>query len=335
MTNFKTAHLFAKDFQHIPTSQLFIDMAKQFEQLDINDIERTKILLAQINADQLKFNAADSIVPTGKLVAKQKSSQPAVDLYTFYPEVKNKGKNPVIYFIHASGYLIGNARQQNQLLFELANETGAVVVSVEYRMAGEAPYPADIDDAYHGLSYLFENADELGFDKNKIIIMGESAGGGLAARLALKVRDLGTYSLKGQVLVCPMLDYRTGSDQSLYSNPFAGEFIWLPKFNQTGWQMLKGNQEISDKEMPYYSASMADNLTKLPRTFIAVGSLDLFVNENIDYANRLITSGVPTDLLVLNGVPHGIDIISPNSPEAKRYVDARTQIIATMFAENN
>jgi len=335
MSNFKTAHLFAKDFQHIPTSQLFIDMAEQFEQLDINNVEQTKTILKQINADQLKFNEADPVAPTGKLIAPQNSNQPSVDLFTFYPKTKTPGKSPVIYFIHASGYLIGNARQQNQLLFELANETGAVVVSLEYRMAGEAPYPADINDAYHGLSYLFDNADDFGIDKNKIIIMGESAGGGLAARLALKVRDLGKYSLKGQVLVCPMLDYRTGSEQSLYKNPFAGEFIWLPKFNQTGWKMLKGDKEIPADEMPYYSASMAEDLSDLPRTFIAVGSLDLFVNENIDYANRLIASGIPTDLLVLNGVPHGIEIISPNSPEAKRYTDARKQIISTMFAETN
>lgn len=332
MSNFKSEHLFAKDFQYVTSSQLFIDMKKQFEDLDINNIEETKKALAKINAEQLKMNEADPTVPTGKIVAPAKDHQPTVDLYTFYPTLQ-KDKNSVIYFIHASGYLTGNARQHNQLLFNLANETNAVVISLEYRLAGEAPYPADIDDAYHGLAYVFDNADELGFDKNKIIIMGESAGGGLAARLALKVRDLGAYNLKGQVLVCPMLDYRTGSEESIYQNPYAGEFIWTAKTNQTGWQMLKGGQEICAEEMPYYSASMATDVSNLPRTFIAVGSLDLFVNENIDYANRLIMSGVATDLLVLNGVPHGIEVISPDSAEAKRYIDARTQIISAMFEE--
>lgn len=331
MSEYKSAHLLATDFQHIPTAQMFVDMTNQFDQLDINKPEEIKSLLEKMNTDQLEYNIANSPAPTGKLVAPAVDLQPAVDLYTFYPDDKKESKNAVIYFIHASGYLLGNARQQNQLLFELANETNAVVVSVEYRMAGQAPYPADINDAYHGLSYVFDNADELGFDQDKILILGESAGAGLAARLALKVRDVGKYNIKGQVLNAPMLDYRTGSDQSLYQNPFAGEFVWLPKFNQTGWQMLKGGQDIPAEEMPYYSAAVATDVSGLPPTFIVVGSLDLFVNESIDFVQRLITAGVPADLLVLSGVAHGIEIISPNSPEAKLYIDARTKIIAKMF----
>lgn len=334
MSNYKTAHLLAKDFQHIPTSPMFIAMTKQFDDLDINKPEEIKLQLAKMNADQLEYNIANSPAPTGNLIAPEFGNQPSVNLYTFYPDAKTSHKMPVIYFVHASGYLLGNARQQNQLLFELANETSAVVVSVEYRMAGEAPYPADIDDAYHGLAYVFDNAETLGFDSKKIIILGESAGAGLAARLALKVRDLGKYNLKGQVLNAPMLDYRTGSKQSIYNNPFAGEFVWLPKFNQTGWQMLRGEQDISAEEMPYYSAAMATDLSGLPQTFIVVGSLDLFVNESIDYAQRLLNSGVPTDLLVLNGVAHGIEIISPQSPQAKLYIDARTKAIAIMFAND-
>ncbi|WPO84166.1 alpha/beta hydrolase [Chryseobacterium sp. JJR-5R] len=332
MTNSKTTHLFAKDFQHITTSDAYADIAKQFLLLDINKPEQTKTLLSKLNSDLLVASLSNSPSPSGQLVAPQNDSQPAVDLYTFYPEVKTQGKIPVIYFMHGSGYLIGNSRQQNQSLFDLANETGAVVISVGYRLAGEDPYPADINDAYHGLAYVFDNADELGFDKKKVIIMGESAGGGLAARLALKVRDLGIYHLIGQILTFPMLDYRTGSEHSLYHNPFAGEFIWLPEFNQLAWQMLKGGKEIPAEEMPYYSASMATDLSGLPRTFITVGSLDLFVNEDIDYANRLISSGVQTDLLVLNGVPHGIENNSPSSPEAKRYIETRTQIITTIFS---
>lgn len=332
MANSKTAHLFAKDFQHITTSEAYIDITKQFKLLDVNKPEQTRTLLAKLNSDRLVASLANSPLPSGQLVAPKNDSQPAVDIYTFYPEVVTQGRIPVIYFMHGSGYLIGHPRQQNQSLFDLANQTGAVVLSVKYRLAGEDPYPADINDAYHGLAYVFDNADELGFDKNKVIIMGESAGGGLAARLALKVRDLGIYQLLGQILTFPMLDYRTGSDDSLHHNPFAGEFIWLPEFNRIAWQMLKGGKEIPAEEMLYYSASTASDLSGLPRTFITVGSLDLFVNEDIDYASRLISAGVQTDLLVLNGVPHGIDNISPDSQEAKRYVDARTQIISTIFS---
>ncbi len=332
MSKFKTQHLLARDYKFIATSPVFVEMGKMYDDMDINNMEQTRAQLAAINAEQLKMAEADPIQPNNKYVAPAAGLQPAVDLYTFLPSEK-QDKYPVIYFVHASGYLTGNARQQNKLLVELANQTGAAVVSVEYRMAGEAPYPADIDDAYHGLAYVMTHAHEMGLDKDRVVVMGESAGGGLAARLVLKVRDKGEFSLKGQVLVCPMLDYRTGSDQDVYNNPFSGEFIWSRKSNQLGWQMLRAGQEIPQEEMPYYSASMATDMSGLPRTFIAVGSLDLFVNENLDYASRLITAGVPTDLLVLNGVAHGIEVVSYDSPEAQRYMNARAEIVKTMFSE--
>lgn len=136
-------------------------------------------------------------------------------MYVFEPKVR-ADKSPVIYFIHGGGYLVGSA-QQNAELFEPAEQVGAVVVNVEYRQAGDAPLPADTNDAYHALSYVFDNAESLGFDEDKIIIMGESAGGGLAARLALKVRDLGEYQPAGQVLICPILDHHTGTSSYRYS----------------------------------------------------------------------------------------------------------------------
>lgn len=326
MKTYKTAHLLAKSYRFIATSPAFIEMTETYDNMDMLPLEEIRRQLAEINANQRRLSEADPLQPTGKIVAPAVDGQPAVDMYTFFPK-NSEGKMPLIYFIHSSGYLTGNARQQNRLLFNLAENSRAVVVSVDYRKAGQAPYPADINDVYYGLTYLYEHADELNLDGERIIIMGESAGGGLAARLALKIRDKGVIRPLAQILVCPMLDYRTGSRQSPYNNPFSGEMIWTARANQLAWGLLKGGQDIPEAEMPYYSASMAADLSGLPRTFIAVGCLDLFVNEDIDYANRLISAGVPTDLLVLSGVAHGIEVVNPGSPETARYLAMRKEII--------
>lgn len=254
-----------------------------------------------------------------------------MDLHVFRPKADIEGKAPVIYFIHGGGYIMGNARMKNASLFDLAERSRAVVLSVEYRLATDAPFPADIDDAYHGLSHVFDQAEELGFDRRKIVIMGESAGGGLAARLALKTRDLGKYHPAGQVLIYPMLDHRTGTQASPYRNPYAGEFIRTTRLNRLGWNTLRGGQKIPARQMPYFSAATARNLRGLPRTFLMVGTLDLFANEDIDYANRLIQAGVPTDLLLIDGVYHVFEMAQPGSPQTQRYLNARTDAIRRMF----
>ncbi|ABR74999.1 alpha/beta hydrolase [Actinobacillus succinogenes] len=289
--------------------------------------------LAAVNRLFLEAAEASPVQPNAKLTAPKRGSQPAVDLYVYYPEGGNKQQWPVVYFIHGDGYLIGNARQNNESLAELARLNQVAVVSVEYRLAPEAPFPADIDDAYHGLAYMLNHADQFKIDKEKFILMGESAGGGLAARLALKVRDKGEFKPKGQVLIYPMLDYRTGTAQSPYDSRYAGEFVWTAQMNRIGWETLKGGQTIAADQMPYYSAATAQNLSGLPRTYMMAGSLDLFVNENLDYANRLIQAGVPTDFQLISGVYHAFEAVNPQSPQTRDYKAARTQAIQRMLAE--
>ena len=293
----------------------------------------SKAGLAQINAAFTKMADESPVQPDAKFTVPAKGSQPAVDLYVFRPDNAQKAKLPVVYFMHGGGYLFGNARQSNAALLELANLNQVAVVSVEYRLASQAPFPADIDDAYHGLSYLLNHADQFNIHADKAVIMGESAGGGLAARLALKVRDRGELKVKGQVLIYPMLDYRTGTPKSPYRSPNTGEFVWTPEFNRIGWSMLKGGKNIAAKDMPYYSAATAKNLAGLPRTYMMVGDLDLFVNEDVDYANRLVQAGVKTDFQLISGVYHAFEMLNPNSPQTKAYKAARTDAINRMLNE--
>ncbi|UOO80929.1 alpha/beta hydrolase [Uruburuella testudinis] len=277
-----------------------------------------------------KSAAESGVQPGQKIIVPAADGQPAVDLYVYRPQ-KAAAVLPVIYFIHGGGYIMGNARQNNAALADLAERNQAAVVSVEYRLATEAPFPADLQDAYHGLSHIYRHAAALGLDASRLILMGESAGGGLAARLALYTRDQGEFTPAGQVLIYPMLDHRTGTDRSPYRNPDAGEFVWTAASNRFGWNKLRGNQRISNAQMPYFSPAAAKNLRGLPPAFIAVGDLDLFVNEDIDYANRLIQAGVPTELHVIPGVFHAFEIIVPDSPQTAQYRELRRNAIQGML----
>ncbi|PJG86344.1 alpha/beta hydrolase [Conservatibacter flavescens] len=287
--------------------------------------------LAEINKQQAELLAGFSFPYTDKWTAPAQDNQPAVDLYVYAPKGTDNQTLPTVYYTHGGGYVQGSATEYGKTLQALAERNNVKVVSVEYRLATKAPFPADVQDAYHGLKYIHANADKLGINPDKIIVMGHSAGGGLAARLALYNRDKGDVPIVGQILVYPMLDYRTGSPQSPYNNPYAGEFVWTPISNQFGWNKLRGGQSIQDSDMPYFSPAFAKDVSGLPRTYMMVGDLDLFVNEDIDYANRLIQAGVPIRLSVMPNVHHGFDELAPDLPQSVAYRQELDEQIAKML----
>ena len=256
-----------------------------------------------------------------------------LDLYIYRPKNIQNTKTPVIYYMHGGGYIIGNATMYGTTFNYLANKHNATLISIEYRLSTKAPYPADLNDAYSGLKYIYHNADKLNIDKNNIIIMGESAGGGLTARLGLYNKDHDKIPIKGQVLIYPMLDYRTGGNNDIYKNEYAGEYIWTKELNQIGWTSLKKDQIIPEKEMLYYSPAMAsvEELKGLPDTFVIVGGLDLFVNECFDYANKLIQAGIPTEFFCEPGVVHAYDLLLNKSPQAARFIELRDNAVEKMF----
>lgn len=228
------------------------------------------------------------------------------------------GPLPCIYHIHGGGHVTGSAADLEWLHHPLVADLNCLLVSVDYRLSPEAPFPAAIEDCYAGLGWLFEQADALGVDRDRIGVMGESAGGGLAAALALMVRDRGTYSLAFQHLIYPMLDDRTC--MAADPHPHAGEFIWTAHNNHFGWSALLGHAPGAAGVSPYAAPARAESLAGLPPTFIATGALDLFLEEDMDYARRLLRAGVPTELHVYPGAFHAFDIFgdAPLSLQARR-----------------
>lgn len=215
---------------------------------------------------------------------------------------------PALLWIHGGGYVLGSADQEDLSVKSIVSNIGCAAVSVDYRLAPETPHPGPVEDCYAALKWLYTHASELGVDPTRIAIGGASAGGGLTAGLGLLTRDRGEVPLAFQLLIYPMLDDRTVA--SLEPHPYTGEYIWTRDANRFGWTALLGQEPGGPDVSPYAAAARADHLAGLPSTFISVGSLDLFLEENLEYARRLMRAGVPTELHVYPGAFHGFNMAS-------------------------
>tara|TARA_R110002020_G_scaffold309301_1_gene525065 strand:+ start:209129 stop:210202 length:1074 start_codon:yes stop_codon:yes gene_type:complete len=238
---------------------------------------------------------------------------------------------PAILHTHGGGHILGSAKGEVPYLQAMARELDCVVVTVAYRLAPETRYVGSIEDNYAGLLWMYKNAEALGVDTSRIALLGESAGGTHAALLAIAARDRGEVPLVFQALIYPMLDDRTGSTRSV--PPFIGAIGWDAKSNAYGWSSFLG-QEAGSASVPVAGvpARVAD-LRELPPTFISVGALDLFVAEDIHYANRLIEAGVPTELLVVPGAFHGFDRMAVEAAVSKRFDAAKMAAFRRAFGQ--
>jgi acetyl esterase/lipase len=264
--------------------------------------------LAQVRAYEWPFPAqSDDVMAsstTESRLVPGPAGAPDVRAVIYKPTVAT-GPFGCIFHIHGGGYVIGDVKMMDFAHRNFVHDLCCMIVTVDYRIAPETIFPGAVEDCYAALRWLFAEADALGVDRDRIGVMGESAGGGLAAAFALLVRDRGEYALAFQHLNCPMLDDRTGVSDS--PNPYSGEFVWTRQNNHYGWRSLLGQEPGGPEVSPYASAARAKDLAGLPPTFINVGALDLFVDEDIDYAQRLIRAGVPTELHVHPGGFHGFD----------------------------
>jgi acetyl esterase/lipase len=225
-----------------------------------------------------------------------------------------EGALPCLYSIHGGGYVIGSYTMDDPRFDVWCPRFGCVGVSVEYRLSPETPYPGPLEDCYLGLRWVHEHHRELGVDPDRIGITGVSAGGGLAAALALVARDRGEVPVQFQLLDCPMLDDR----QSTPSSQLEGLYIWTRESNTFGWQSYLGERYGTDDVPAYAAAARAEDLSGLPPAYVCVGGVDGFRDEDIAYAMRLNQAGVPTELHVFSGAPHGVMMFT-GSAVAGRY----------------
>lgn len=260
-----------------------------------------------------------------RVPARGASPEVAVQLVNAHPGQSK----PAILHTHGGGYILGSARSEVRFLQETAKVLDCTIVSVEYRLAPETGYRGSVEDNYAGLLWLHRNAAEIGVDAGRIALMGESAGGGHAALLAIAARDRGEVPLVLQALVYPMLDDRTGSSRAV--PPHIGAVGWDAPANRYGWRAFLG-AEPGGPDVPAAGApARLEALRGLAPAFVAVGGVDLFVGEDIEYARRLTDAGVPAELLVVPGAFHGFDRVAPGTRLARTFTAAKHEALRRAF----
>jgi acetyl esterase/lipase len=262
-------------------------------------------LPASRNAPRPWVHAPLANVPFVKKSIAGKPHSPDIPVYVI--NAKAGARRGGILHTHGGGYIMGSAADSIFPLQSLATELDCAIVTVDYRLAPETTYAGSIEDNYAGLHWLHTHADELGIDPARICVMGESAGGGHAALLAIAARDRGEVPLAFQCLIYPMLDDRTGSTRQVPAP--IGTLLWTADANRFGWRSFLG-QDPGGPSVPAKAVpARLDNLKGLPPTFIGVGAIDLFVQEDIAYAQHLVEASVATELIVMPGAFHGFDIL--------------------------
>lgn len=248
------------------------------------------------------------------------------DVTTYLYRQSSTARQPALVWIHGGGYILGSAEDPRAA--EIAAELNCTVVSVDYRLAPEHPFPAGPEDCYSILTWVAANADELNIDLNRLVLGGASAGGGMAAGVALMNRDRGGPSLKLQLLLYPMIDNLHATDSGQYTN----HLVWNQQTSFNAWEMYL-NGAPREKAPPYAAASRATNLKGLPPAYICVGSEDLFRDEDIEYARRLSGANVPTELAVIPGIFHGADTFVPQAKVCQRLIAGYMRALKDAFEE--
>ncbi len=239
------------------------------------------------------------------------------------------GRRPAVLHIHGGGFIAGRPDDYITFLQAHAVALDCVIVTVDYRLAPEMPFPGSLEDNYAALRWLHDNADALGADPSRIALMGESAGGGHVAMLAIAARDRGEVPVLFQSLTYPMLDDHTGTTRQLPAQ--LGAFLWTPALNRFGWQSLLGQTPGGESALAGAVPARVENLAGLPPAWIGVGAIDLFVDEDIEYGRRLVLAGVPTELLVVPGAYHGFDAVVPDAAVSRAFNLARANALARAF----
>ena len=259
------------------------------------------------------------------------SGDPEVTLLVCTPVSAPAAARPAIYFTHGGGYFSGDHRHLFFLdpMLDDAEHFGASVISVEYRLAPEHPYPAQIEDVYSGLLWITDHAAELGLDPERIVAAGTSAGGGLTAALAAMVRDKGGPRLLGQLLMCPMLDDGNDSDSALQMD---GADVWDRSWNGFGWQAMLGSARGGPDVSPYAAPARATDLSGLPPAFIDVGSAETLRDEAVAYADKIWRAGGSAELHVWPGGYHAFDLVVPDAALSRAARAARRSWLERVLA---
>jgi acetyl esterase/lipase len=302
-------------------------VVEQMPRIDLADIPAARAAL------QAVFAAVD-VAPPNPAVARSDRHVPGIDeadvhLRIFRP-AGIEAVLPCVYWIQGGGYVLTAPDLDDQWCEDIAHRLHCTVISVGWRRAPEHPFPAASDDCFGGLSWAMTHADELRLDAQHVVVAGASSGGGAAAGLALRVRDQADFTIAGQVLLYPMLDDRNVTPSS---RAVTDPELWSRSNNELAWRAYLGAAYGSDDVSPYGAPARMQDLRGVAPATMLTAELDLFVDENIEYAQRLMHADVPTELHVYPAANHGFDRLAPSAAVSRRLYADRDAAIRRAFAQ--
>ena len=309
----------------LPLEELLKNIPGGFNAIE-NIEERRNVINSLIRMMTAELPPIDNIVIEDRNIAAPDALLELV--VRIYKPTGVSGSLPGIFFIHGGGMIMGSIETENHKAAMLCETIQSIVVSVEYRLAPENPHPAQVQDCYEALVWMSKNAAELGFDTNRLAIVGGSAGGGLAIATALMARDQEFPKLSFQMANYPMIDDRNETPSSKEITDIG---IWDRKANIEAWNWYLGGKKADE----YAAPARAMDLTGLPPTFIDVGELDLFRDEDIEFAKRLLQAGVSTELHVYPGAYHASESFAPEAELSKQIWAKRIEALKRALKTNN
>ncbi|MEM7328042.1 MAG: alpha/beta hydrolase [Pseudomonadota bacterium] len=252
----------------------------------------------------------------GVQTSKQKLTHADVRIY--HP--KTNGNRAGLFWIHGGGMIMGDAAMNDPQCNRYARELGLTVVSANYRLAPEHPYPAAIDDCYEAWRWFLQHAEQLGVDPERIAIAGQSAGGGLAAALCQRTRDSGVQAPAAQLLIYPMLDDRTALRDDLTE---IEHILWNNRNNRFGWSAYLGSDVEAIESTPDWAVpGRCNDLSNLPPTWIGVGDKDLFLEEDEAYAIALQAADVECTFVKAPSAPHAFDALVTGAMVSRNFLES-------------
>ncbi|WP_313469717.1 alpha/beta hydrolase [Lysinibacillus sp.] len=270
---------------------------------------------------------SEHVLTSNRMIPRDDGSEMLVKIYE--PAKRKQDKLPAMLWIHGGGFVMGHPDMDDVLCERFVQAANCVVVSIDYRLAPEHPYPAAIEDCYAGLVWMTNKEQSLGIDVRRVAIAGASGGGGLTVALALMARDKGGPSIIFQMPLYPMLDNRNETHSSY--EIIDDHATWNRTNNMTAWRMYLGEEENINALSPHAVPSRAENLAGLPPTYICIGQLDLFRDETLDYVTRLAQAGVEVEFHLYPGSYHCFEVFVPEAKISQlaiqNYLDAMARAL--------
>ena len=296
--------------------------------MDLSDLTAARQMHDAMSAQRNSSAAITDGVETQRHLISNDQLGVEVEVYLHQPKELPESARSALLHIHGGGYVTGSAAHAEPQLRELAKRFNSVVVSVEYRLAPEHPFPAALFDCFSALQWLHNEADTLNVDADKIVVFGESAGGGLATGLSLYARDHSEFRIAQQILLYPMLDHNNIAPAS---EDHQDGIIWNRANNKFGWAAYIGTG-VDDSMLPYASPSRAQDVSGLPPTYVCVGDIDLFYKESCSFVEQLQASSVTAELDVYPGAYHAFQVVMAEAKVSQKCLKKLDDVLRQALA---